>query len=439
MDELAAAGESGGGVPRSPRDREGEEIGCIDNWLLASIQGWLYSSGRDKEQILGRIQKSFELEELRSAVLSLQGGRWTDHKVVLPSASTAGPAYSRKLAEEAYMGLLSIQNLDKPPVVFWVSAKDLHRVPGAAFRDDMSKEDVCGRLGLVDISLGHITEKLVATERMQETVDGLARSVSGLQAQLKGMQELQGAWPAVRAAGPAAEGPPARGAPSYRDTVRGRVDLVRAQARARSASSKRRRSASAEMVGEGQGGENKRLRTLAQQRALQEAQQARANHPAAAGSALSQDLRALREGDQAGDGYRQQGRRRKVIRKGASQVQAEGGEAAPVAVFLSGCNPKHSDADVMNKLRECAAAMPEGQELMDGLDFIRVDHIPLKIPPGETPRSKCWKVTVAPQFAAHMEKPAAYPAAWGWRKWRRGPPVLAARAGQGEGAGHVGA
>ena len=52
---------------------------------------------------------------------------------------------------------------------------------------------------------------------------------------------------------------------------------------------------------------------------------------------------------------------------------------------------------------------------------IQVEEILIKIPQGEERRSRCWKVTVEPQFAEHMMSPEAYPAAWGWRKWQRGP------------------
>ena len=68
--------------------------------------------------------------------------------------------------------------------------------------------------------------------------------------------------------------------------------------------------------------------------------------------------------------------------------------------------------------------MVKDQENVKELVVLKVEHIPIKIPQGEERRSKCWKVTVGPEFVEHMAKDEAYPAAWGWRKWSRGPRVL---------------
>ena len=83
------------------------------------------------------------------------------------------------------------------------------------------------------------------------------------------------------------------------------------------------------------------------------------------------------------------------------------------------------------KLILCAAALGDQELVGVALEILKVVHIPLKIPQGEVPRSRCWKVTVPPQFADHMVKSEAYPASWGWRKWNRGPPSQGSSAGQG--------
>ena len=72
---------------------------------------------------------------------------------------------------------------------------------------------------------------------------------------------------------------------------------------------------------------------------------------------------------------------------------------------------------------ECAAAIARdsGHENVKELVVLKVEHIPIKIPQGEERRSRCWKVTVGPEYSEHMAKDEAYPAAWGWRKWNRGP------------------
>ena len=88
------------------------------------------------------------------------------------------------------------------------------------------------------------------------------------------------------------------------------------------------------------------------------------------------------------------------------------------------------------KLLECAAAMSneEGSGEVKELVILKVEHIPIKIPEGEERRSRCWKVSVEPEFAEHMAKAEAYPESWGWRKWNRGP-----RAAQGMNTVDVGA
>ena len=65
---------------------------------------------------------------------------------------------------------------------------------------------------------------------------------------------------------------------------------------------------------------------------------------------------------------------------------------------------------------------------------LKVEEIPIRIPNGEARRSRCWKVTVPPEFGVHMAKGEAYPAAWCWRKWNRGP-----QGSQGRGALDAGA
>ena len=76
------------------------------------------------------------------------------------------------------------------------------------------------------------------------------------------------------------------------------------------------------------------------------------------------------------------------------------------------------------KLSACYAALSsdvDNEVPRAELEVLKVELIPLNIPEGETPRSKCWKVTVAPEFAAHMARGEAYPQAWSWRKWHPGP------------------
>ena len=90
-----------------------------------------------------------------------------------------------------------------------------------------------------------------------------------------------------------------------------------------------------------------------------------------------------------------------------------------------------------NKQEQGAAAarakQPESE--MKELEKMKVEEIVLKILQGEERRSRCWKVTVLPEFAEHMMTTEAYPAAWGFRKWQRGPtrPALPLANGIGDG------
>ena len=106
------------------------------------------------------------------------------------------------------------------------------------------------------------------------------------------------------------------------------------------------------------------------------------------------------------------------------QPEAEGGIAAPVSVFISGTSPNCTEDIVKEKLEQCATVMAVNDESGSKLKVLKVEHIPIQIPNGEERRSRCWKVTVSPECAEHMAKDEAYPAAWGWRKWNRGPRSL---------------
>ena len=126
--------------------------------------------------------------------------------------------------------------------------------------------------------------------------------------------------------------------------------------------------------------------------------------------------------------------------KGASTVEAEAGKEAPFSVFISGSSPACNEEQVKAKLVECvraAKAVDEGNE-QEELQVLKVEQILIKIPEGEERRSRCWKVTVAPQFSAQMMKPESYPSVWGWRKWHKSRPQ-SSQGSQGERTDNVGA
>ena len=137
---------------------------------------------------------------------------------------------------------------------------------------------------------------------------------------------------------------------------------------------------------------------------LLEARAVRNAHTELPGSMLSQGLRDTRQeqGSRGGErGWEEQRRRRRQggVSKGSSTVEADGGVAAPVSVFISGTSPNCSKDGVKEKLLQCAAAVPVEQGLEGGVKLVilKVEHIPIKIPYGEERRSRCWKVTVAPE------------------------------------------
>ena len=128
--------------------------------------------------------------------------------------------------------------------------------------------------------------------------------------------------------------------------------------------------------------------------------------------------------------------------KGASTVEAEAGKEAPFSVFISGTSPACNEEQVKAKLVECVSAAKaddeeSGKEKQE-LQVLKVEQILIKIPDGEERRSRCWKVTVAPQFSAQMMKPESYPSVWGWRKWHNSRPQTS-QGSQGERTDNVGA
>ena len=402
------AGEEEGGPPGSPRRGEqgGETVQC-DDWILASITGWV-QGGRPKDDIVEKVMTSFDLRELRTATSRLMSAGWVTPNITVPQESAVD--YRRRLAEVAVLGLTSIHNTTPLTVQFWVSSAELHKVPGVGpFPDQLSPPTVSIRLGDVDTKLQEVLDRLTVAERLENTVAGLAGTVTKLQEDLKKQQE--------ELVKKTQEIPAAR---SYADTLRNQAHLR--GGRDRSESTKRGRGES-----DGSSREHKQRR-LGERESRWDQRVGR--EPL--NSALSQSLADARREGEVIQERRSQGqgeisfslveRRRKnrVIQKGTSQVQAEGGAKPPFSIFLSGTRPDCTEDEVKEKLLLCAAAVGGEQEQGVELQGLKVDHIPLKIPNGEAPRSRCWKVTVPNQFAEYMSKSEAYPASWGWRKWNKG-------------------
>ena len=396
--------------PGSPRGEveDGGTVQC-DDWILASIYGWVHS-GRTQDAIVEKVMSSFDLKELRTATSRLRSGAWITPNITVPQE--AAEDYSRRLAEVVVKGLTSIQDTAPHTVQFWVSAVELHKVPGVgAFPDQLGPPVVSARLSDVDGKLQEVLDRLKATEQLEHTVAGLAKTVTKLQEQMKEQQEEDiaaagGELPQAQVVPPKEKQVPA----TYADRVRIQQD----GGRTRSESTKRRRGEST-----GDSETNKQRRVGSRESRWDQ----RTDH-----SALSQSLAEARRSSEEVE--RQQEapftvvqRRRKagVLQKGTSVVQAKGGVQAPFSVFVSGTSPDSTVEEVKEKLILCAASVGGEHEQGIQLEILKVEHIPLKIPQGETPRSRCWKVSVSPQFAGHMGSSAAYPSSWGWRRWNRGP------------------
>jgi phenylpyruvate tautomerase PptA (4-oxalocrotonate tautomerase family) len=445
-------GSSGGQTLGTPR-QDGEIPLCKD-WILSSIYAWIYG-GRTKEEIMPKVMTSFDLLDLRAAATKLRDGKWASPNIKVPGESTA--EYSRQLAGEVYDCLVRIQNEADPKVQFYVSAVELKKVQAVGpFSDPLDEPAVAARLGLVDTKLQVILDRLMAAEQLESTVAGLAKTVSDLQEQVRGNQDGQQLAEAVkvqtaqmqRAAAALQQvaeqqrvaeqvkgvRPQPMSGMTWAEQAggRSRMGVLRAEAdrRDRSTSSKRGRDS------------NSDTEAPLSQRSRQEVRQsvtARTAHPAPLGSALSQDLAQLAEAaGRSGHGREESYtvvRRKKragVVQKGSSAVEAEGGVRAPFSVFLSGTSPATTEEIVKEKLLLCASQSGGGENGgAEKLEILKVEHIPLKIPSGETPRSRCWKVTVAPQGAEYMQTSAAYPASWGWRRWNRGSQSLQSRGQQG--------
>ena len=387
-------------------DSGGDSV-IYECWILASVESWVRSS-RPRDDVVQKIMESFDLTELRKAARRFQKGNWAVPNISVLGEGTIG--YSRKLAEALVDGMVSILNMEKVPVKFYLSAADLHRVPGAEFGDSLDEPAVSARLGGLDDRLEQIMEKLSRTEQLQGTVTALGRTVTSLQDQLKKQQ-------AEAVSSVLSQGQQQQQPSSYASVVnrsRGRMSEVKAASRQRSASAKRRRDASDDFSILNA---SKQPR-VGSQGEFQRALAARDAHPDAEGSALSQSLAIER-------GFQLVTRRRKGtgVKKGSSQVQADGAEAAPFSVFISGTSPTCDVESVKGKLVQCAAAVnaKEGESEGKELQILKVEEVLLKIPQGEERRSRCWKVTVQPEFAEHMMTSSAYPAAWGYRKWHTGP------------------
>ena len=418
-----------GGGDSEDAEATNRDIEDIDNWVLVSIDSWV-RSGLPKDDVIEKIMSSVSLHELRDAAQVLRGGKWGEEMVRVPQEGDA--EYSRNLAGAVYKGLLSIQNSGTLKVKFWVSSNDLLKVPGARqyLEDGLDAQAVGARLAGVDAQIGLMMDRLKAAENLEATVTELARTVTALKDELKDSRKvnqeqcgnLKGAASAFeKAAAAIAQAGPRQSTPghTWADRVAGSQSRRQSRVRSLQSGANRDRSISSKRGLEGEDLEENASRRprVESSEELRNANAIRASHAAPSNSALSQSLAAI------GGFVEVKRRKRGFISRGASTVEADGGEKPPYSVFLSGTSTSTTDAIVKEKLCACYAALSSEDDVVPRaeLKVLKVENIPLKIPQGETPRSRCWKVTVAPEFEEHMARGEAYPQAWGWRKWNPGP------------------
>ena len=383
---------------------------------------------------MSKVQTSFDLKVLRDAATRLRDGDWVVPNIEVPRESHEN--YGRVLAERVYCGLRNLQQ-NEPKVEFVVSASELRNIPGVGlFLDHLDEPALSARMSSVDIKLQLIMDKLQATEQLEGTVAGLAKTVDELKDKLREQQgtvNLQVGAGHQPSTGLVAQQQQQSGSWASRAagfSGMGRVQALQQGVRNRSVSSKRGRSSS----GEDRGRSQRRKRYTGLKSVME-----RNSHLAPLGAQRSQELGRSRQGisgeerrDDVGQERRREeyqtpytlvSRRKRTgaVQKGSGAVEAEGGVKAPISVFVSGTAPSTTEDIVREKLLLCAAKVKDDGEGEVELLIQKVEHIAIKIPTGETPRSRCWKVTVAPEFADHMLKSSAYPASWGWRRWNRGP------------------
>ena len=116
-------------------------------------------------------------------------------------------------------------------------------------------------------------------------------------------------------------------------------------------------------------------------------------------------------------GQRGQDNQQRVARKqcfGSSKIVSTGRSdwAAPVEVFVSNTSPDITEEDIKEILKLCAddAKSQEGKESL--AEFVVKDVKCLTRPEIETPRTKCWKVSVPFSFKEYIMSDLAHPMGW---------------------------
>ena len=365
----------------------------VGSAVLASIAMWV---GKVSErEAISLALKHFSYENLKEAAL----------KGVKPYAECRIPHHeqSGELAKNIVEAVTKICNDDHPKATFVVASEELFSVPGVeSSLTPLDTDSVGARLLGMEASIDALAASLEQMKGLGQSVETLAKVVTGLQGQLKSLplpppvpvsqQQVSASYAAVAGRGGS------------------EVEI--------SGADQRKRKRGAPTLGSPQQGTPMRPAPITPPSALFQEALDQSGVPG-----LSQMLRDQRQKSEEQSGFtlaagnRRKQRRQAKLLKGASEVEAGGGLPSPFSVFIRNTDPSYGEGDIQKYLEECAAAMPEEDKLKDGLKIIKVDNIPIKRRDGAPPRSKCWKVTVESHCKEHMLKARAYPSSWSARQW----------------------
>ena len=325
---------------------------------------------------------------------------------------------NEQLAKNLVKAVSKLCQEEDPKVVFLVRSMDLFSVPGVESSiTPMDTGSVGARLLNMEVSIDALSTSVEQMRGLGQSVDTLAKVVTGLQGQLKSL--------------------PVDGVVQQQQVGPATVVQVQEQTASRSYAAVAGRGPSQSHGATTAEAQRKRKRDLPSGASPVQETPKRPN-PATPPSALfqaalvqngvrgiSQMLREERErsdelqqeGFTLASGNRRRQRRQAKLLQGESEVQAGGSLPSPFSVFIRNTDPNYGEDDIKKYLVECAAAMPAEEKLQCDLQVLQVRNIPIKHNDGAPLRSKCWKVTVDQKFKEHMLKARAYPSSWSARQW----------------------
>ena len=375
-------------MPFDVGDEGGDNAVSVSSVELSAIFSWVNKvPAREAESLA---LKYFSYEKLKLAA-----------NYVKPYAECSIPhgEQSEQLCRNLVKAVTSLANQDEPCVKFFVAAKDLMSMPG--FEATLAPLDtgaVGARLLNMEVAVEKVSDSLQQLSKLDEAVKSLTAVVTKLQEKEPARTEVQA--PALpgqqRLFSEVVEGLPFQG------------------------DGKRKRSGDASPSSPQQEVPRRPQPATPPSQLFRKALEINGKGGVVSVPGLSQMLKDQKADSgftEASGRKRLRRQRKQELLKGSSEVVAGGGLPAPFSVFIRNTDPNYNEGDIKNYLEECAAALPEEEKLPSKLKILQVSHIPIKRGEGIPARSKCWKVTVSPEFREHMLTPRAYPSTWYARKW----------------------